>query len=114
MADSRCLEFQVAAMTNETARTQQFLDAGVDVNCRDPVDNNSTALMKAATNGSIEAVRMLLARGADVNIRSDGGWTALNYARSIRKGVARAGPSFAKLRRRLDTVIDLLKRSGAR
>ena len=111
-ADSRCLEFQVAAQMNETARVAKFLDAGVDINCRDPVDANQTALMKAATGGSVEAVRMLLERGAEVNARSDGGWTAMKYARAVHQGVSKAGPSFAKLTRRIEKVIRLLQQAN--
>ena len=107
-ADSRCLEFQVAAMQNETGNVTRFLDGGVDVNCRDPL-TSETALMKAAFNGSVEAVRILLDRGADANIRADNGRTALDYAVASHRAVKQGGPSFARLTAKIEAVIQLLR-----
>jgi ankyrin repeat protein len=42
--------------------------------------HNETSLMLAATNGREEIVRLLLSRGADANLRSSDGKTALDYA----------------------------------
>ena len=43
-----------------------LLDAGVNVNAMDNL--HETALYKAAENGDIDAVRLLLDYGADVNL----------------------------------------------
>lgn len=59
-----------------------LLDRGALVDDRPPAGTpqNETPLMVAAQEGNIEAVRLLLARGADVH-RADGeGYTALHFA----------------------------------
>ncbi len=63
-----------------------FLEAGADINARD--NNNMTALIMAAKNGHIDAVKALIANEADVSLTdgtdpslTDGGtWTALEWA----------------------------------
>ena len=106
---SRCLEFQVDAMTNDFWKTAEFLDAGVDINCRDPVDSNHTALMKAAGNGSVGTVTLLLSHGAQTNLRNDEGETALGEAQFMHKAASEGGENLAYFRGRLETVIDMLK-----
>ncbi len=49
----------------------------------------STPLMKAAYYGHTEAVKLLLSRGAQPNLKSSAGWTALHYAL---KPIATDGP----------------------
>lgn len=73
--DKTRIEFFNAALENQKAVIQAFIDAGIDVNakCRD----NRTALMGASFNGFPEVVQMLLNANADVNARDDDGYTAL-------------------------------------
>jgi ankyrin repeat protein len=56
-----------------------LIAAGADVNARDGY-SESTALISAATDGHIQAVRALLAAHADVNLKTKSGETALTAA----------------------------------
>src|SRR5438309_9910301 len=63
----------------ETSVLKLLLDAKADVNA--PLVRGETPLMSVADKGNIEAVRLLLDRGADVNVReSKGGQSALMWA----------------------------------
>jgi outer membrane protein assembly factor BamB len=55
-----------AARTGDRARVATLLDAGVDVNARSRY--NVTALGFAADKGHLDVVRLLVERGADVNV----------------------------------------------
>jgi len=70
-----------------------LLDAGADVNAKDAED--TTPLMRAAEEGTVETVEALLARGADINATNNDGQTAL--------GVAKEAYS--------DFVVDLLRQA---
>ncbi len=54
--------------------------ASVDINTRDPEENNSTALHQAAQISQMDAVEGLLELGADINAQTWDGKTALHYA----------------------------------
>ncbi len=54
-----------AARAGDVARIAAALDKGADVNAK--ARYNVTALIFAATNGHVEAVRLLVSRGADIN-----------------------------------------------
>src|ERR687896_2595045 len=56
-----------AARSGDRARVAQLLDAGVDVNTRARYD--ATALMFAADKGHLDVVRLLVERGADLNVQ---------------------------------------------
>ena len=60
--------------------------------------NTYTALMSAALNGHAGVVKVLLDKGADVNVKDISGRTALKYAES----------------KDHQDVIELLKKAGAR
>jgi hypothetical protein len=56
-----------AARRGDRARVAQLLDAGVDVNAKARYD--VTALVFAADKGHMDVVRLLVERGADVNVQ---------------------------------------------
>ena len=58
-----------------------LLDRGADINARATINN--TPIQQAAYSGHLETVRLLLSRGANVNIVGEGG-SALHIA--IEKG----------------------------
>jgi outer membrane protein assembly factor BamB len=56
-----------AARAGDTAKIAAALDAGANINARARYD--VTALIFAAINGHLDAVKLLVARGADVNVQ---------------------------------------------
>ncbi len=60
-----------------------LLREGVEVNAADA--RGGTALLTASGSGNIGAVRMLLAAGADANLRADDGQSCLDWARRQKK-----------------------------
>jgi hypothetical protein len=96
-AYSRYNDVISATVMRDRAAVKELLDDGKnpDVRQRDGL----TPLMIAASNGDAEIASMLLARGADPNLRT-GGRSALSIAKS--RGSAGAG------------MVQLLQRSGAR
>ena len=57
---------------------RRYLDAGGDVNGR--FESGDTLLQNAASNLQTEIVKLLVARGADVNAKGSHGYTALHDA----------------------------------
>jgi ankyrin repeat protein len=70
---------------------------GANLNRKNPKDGG-TALMFAAANGRVEAVKLLLQLGADPNVIDDRGLTALKYATIWKK----------------EPIVDLLKDRAAK
>ena len=68
-----------AIESDDGAAMTALLDAGLDVNAEDD-DCQMTALQQAALYGSDDAVKALLARGADVNARNEHSNDAISYA----------------------------------
>jgi len=68
-----------AAATGNTEAIKQQLLAGKDINAKEPA-GGSTPLIVAATYGQIEAVRLLIEKGADINTKNNNGSTALHAA----------------------------------
>jgi ankyrin repeat protein len=68
-----------AIRSGDTAAVSRLLQDGADVNMKDR-RGGATPLMNAAAVGSIEAMRLLIEKGADVNARSAGSATALMWA----------------------------------
>ena len=56
----------------------KWIDAGADVDIQDKF--NTTALMRAASDGNTAAVQMLLKKNADFTLRDKDGLTASDYA----------------------------------
>jgi ankyrin repeat protein len=72
-------EFIRAAWEGDIATMEQYLAAGEYIDIQDP-STGATALMVAIHGGRFEAVRYLLAHGAQVNLRDVNGCTALMCA----------------------------------
>ena len=53
------------------------MDAGTDVNAKD--EDETTPLHRAAYYGHKEIVVLLIAKGADVNVKNDVGYTPLDW-----------------------------------
>lgn len=72
-----------AAYDGDVQRTIAALDEGADINNQTKPDK-PTALMYAARNGHIPVVRLLLMRGADPNILTSRGESAIAFAMRYR------------------------------
>lgn len=78
-AHDMCSRVHAAAYLDEPDELARLIEAGVDLNCRDSL--NQTPLITAIDGASIEVVAMLLARGVELNERDELGETALAKAR---------------------------------
>jgi len=69
---------------------KQFIEAGVDVNYRYPLSRNyadgMTPLLYASKWGNLEIVKLLVEKGANINIQAVNGDTALSIARKNNNG----------------------------
>jgi ankyrin repeat protein len=72
-------QFYAAIRSNDNTQVETLLRNGAAVEVRDR-RGGATPLMHAAAFGSIETMRLLLDKGADVNARSTAGATALMWA----------------------------------
>jgi ankyrin repeat protein len=77
------LDLSVAARDGSTARAQELLSAGADVEARD--NANWTPILSAARGGHTEIVKMLLERGANPNVveHGNGNMTPLIWAAAL-------------------------------
>ncbi|MCJ7663890.1 MAG: ankyrin repeat domain-containing protein, partial [Desulfobacterales bacterium] len=69
-----------AVMLRDVNRVRASLDQGANVNAKDEDKSGYTALISAAMNGLTDVAKVLLDKGADVNIKDNYGGTALEYA----------------------------------
>lgn len=100
-----------AARVGDDDKVRELLDAGVDVDARDP-RSGKTALLYAAYYGHLAVVRALLAGGADVNAATAKDVPAGEVARfAVKRG--RTALWYATLRGKHD-VMEALIGSGAR
>lgn len=74
-----CSRVHAAAYMDEPDEMARLIAAGVDLNCRDSI--NQTPLITAIDGASVEIVAMLLERGVELNSRDEFGETALVKAR---------------------------------
>ncbi len=74
-----------AAAQGQTAALEALLsvDSAGAVKLNATYDHGLTALMWAAGQGHVGTVKMLLARGADLALRDDRGFTALDIAKNV-------------------------------
>jgi hypothetical protein len=68
-----------AAASGNIEAIKQYLAAGTDVDAKEP-PGGGTPLLVAATFGQVEAAKLLIEKGANVNARSNDGATALHGA----------------------------------
>ncbi|GAA3180092.1 ankyrin repeat domain-containing protein [Nonomuraea roseoviolacea] len=69
-----------AALNGESETVSELLAGGADPNRPSEGEDEGLPLCAAASWDRVEAARALLAAGADVNGREEGGWTALLWA----------------------------------
>ena len=73
----------IAAASGDEQAVAAWLDEGGDVDARCTEPNGETLLLAAAARGQDAMVRMLLQRGASVNLQTSLGGTALMLAASL-------------------------------
>ncbi len=69
-----------AVSQNDSNALQKLLDGGLDPNLIGVENYQASLLNIACRNNSIDMVKLLLANGADVNIKGHGDYTALMWA----------------------------------
>ena len=93
-----------AAQRGDLKRLRKAIRAGADVNAN---GSHFTPLMLAALGGHTEAVRMLLAAGADPTAKNEVGETALILAmKAQERGAARVLAAHAAKRPMMQTDVD--------
>jgi hypothetical protein len=103
-ASSPTDEFYGAIRSGDIARVTSLVQKGIDVNVKER-RGGATPLMHAAAIGSLDALQLLLDKGADVNARNAAGATALMWAATdLAKVRVPARPLFAVLLARLATI----------
>ena len=73
------VDLQTAVITGDLEAVSQHIDAGTDLNEREPF-NKSTPLITAATFGKSKIAKALIDAGADLNLKNNDGSTALHSA----------------------------------
>jgi hypothetical protein len=74
-----------AARDGKDGEIERLIDEGTHVNCVNPNRSDTTPLMTAARYANLSSVKLLLRCGADVNMKSRWGRTALDDARKYNK-----------------------------
>jgi ankyrin repeat protein len=78
-SDQPKMELQAAVLSNNLAIVKQHIEAGTDINQRDPM-TNSTPLITAATFGNTKIAMALIDAKADLSLTNNDGATALHAA----------------------------------
>eukprot|EP00808_Paulinella_micropora_P019581 g7017.t1 len=73
-------EFVEEAQNGELDRVRQLLAQRANVESRNPIRWNRTALIETGVNGRTDIFQALLAAGANVHATDEYGYTALHYA----------------------------------
>ena len=74
-----------AARDGKDGEIERLIDAGTHVDCAHPCRSDTTPLMTAARYANLSSVKLLVRYGADVNMKSRWGRTALDDARKYTK-----------------------------
>jgi len=74
-----------AARDGKDGEIERLIDAGTHVDCAHPGRSDTTPLMTAARYANLSSVKLLVRCGADVNMKSRWGRTALDDARKYNK-----------------------------
>eukprot|EP00756_Hemistasia_phaeocysticola_P049526 Hpha_TRINITY_DN24023_c0_g1::TRINITY_DN24023_c0_g1_i1::g.130339::m.130339 len=74
-----------AARDANDGEIERLIDAGTNVDCANPNRSDTTPLMTAARYANLSSVKLLIRYGADVNMKSRWGRTALEDARKYTK-----------------------------
>ena len=74
-----------AARDGKDGEIERLIDAGTHVDCAHPGRSDTTPLMTAARYANLSSVKLLVRCGADVNMKSRWGRTALDDARKYTK-----------------------------
>src|SRR5262245_31045795 len=78
-ADTSAESFYAAIRSNDLQKLQALIQGGADVNVKER-RGGATPVMHAAAIGSVDALKLLIDKGADVNARGPAGATALMWA----------------------------------
>lgn len=73
------IDIHTAAVTGNLEALRQHIEAGADINEKDPF-GGSSPLISAAVFGKTEAAKILIDAGADINFQNNDGSTALHSA----------------------------------
>ncbi len=92
-----------ACISNRFELVKKLVECGADVNVKDLYQKN--ALHCATIVGNIEIVAFLLNRQVNVNEPTNGGWTALDLAKTNASGLSQD---------RVDRLIELLRSYGGK
>ena len=70
------VDIHIAVMTNNIKAVKQHIDAGTNLNQKDPL-GGSSPLISASLFGRTEIAKLLIDAGADLNVQNNDGSTAL-------------------------------------
>lgn len=73
------IDLHTAVLTDNIEAVKQHIEAGSDLNIKDPF-GGSSPLISAAVFGKTEAAKLLLDAGVDINFQNNDGSTALHTA----------------------------------
>ena len=93
MSGSKDDDLNAAAFIDDPQDVAQLLADGANPDARN--DHGQTALMAAASGGSVESAKILLAHGVDVKAKDLFGMTALDLAQEAFERAHNAGASSA-------------------
>lgn len=78
-ASAPAIDLQTAVISGNLEAVRQHIDAGSDLNEKEPF-NGSSPLITAATFGKTEIAKQLIDAGADLTVKNNDGSTALHAA----------------------------------